>query len=247
MRIPVNLQAHDFLKQCKTKNKWVYKKSEVKKSLREHLSLINMMFSPYKWIFVVKKSIVTTDEAIRKNIFPILALIWWVVSWEFIMNYYLWKKKDTYEFEIFRSNKNFTSYLWDSKKIKLKTKWSSIKRLTKVIEIEWVELTIESPLSYIVNHISKLYNNKTFIEFVLSQNFESIDIINWLLSNYKISWLSKLAILYKNYWREWQYLTIKSALISSWKKLDRRNNKIKKLTEPKIKKNKSSLNLDNLI
>jgi hypothetical protein len=164
-----------------------------------------------------------------------------------VMKYYLWKKVNLNNFIIYKPKNNFITYLWDDKKYKVTTKELKIQREIEKIKYEWAKLVIESPLSFIVNNINKLKDNELFKEFVLSKNFEEIDIVNALLKKYKISWLSKLAIFYKNYWKNWQYLLIKKVIEESWKKLDRRWNKVKILKEPKIKEKKVDINLDDLI
>jgi len=247
MRISVEKQAFDFLKLSKEKNLSVFKKNDIKRTVRDFLTTKGVLFSPYDWIYLKKKTTDTKDIIIKNNIYWILSLIWWVITWEFVMNYYLWKNKNIKEFIILKPNQNFITYLWDKKSIKLNIKISTINRITENIKYEWYNLEIESPLSFIVNNINKLSNDKTFIEFVLARNFESVDIINWLLNKYKISWLSKLAIFYKNYKRKWQYLTIKNSLEQSWKKLDRRKNKVNIIKEQKIKTKKEILSIDELI
>jgi hypothetical protein len=72
MGISIEKQVHDFLMQCKSKNTWVYEKADVKKSVREFLSSKGMMFSPYDKIYVVKKSTISKNQAIKNNIFNIL-------------------------------------------------------------------------------------------------------------------------------------------------------------------------------
>ena len=50
--------------------------------------------------------------------------------------------------------------------------------------------------------------------------------------------------MYKNYWKKGQYLIIKNAIEENWKKLDRRRNKVKIETAPKIQPKKEKISLD---
>jgi len=247
MRISIIEQSKTFLKTCKSKDTWTFKRSDVKKSIRDYLTSVDMMFSPYNWIFVVKKSSDTKYKNIKNNIYAILSNIGWVISWEFALNYYLGKIKFLKEYEIFIWNTQYIWYLWEEKKIKINFKKAKKQRWKQEVNIEWIKLIIESPLSFIVNNIKNMEENKDFIEFVLKQRFENVDIIQALLSWYKISWLSRLAIFYKNYEKKAQYLVIKNTIEEAWKKLDRRWNKVKVLIKPKIKERNTAINLDDLI
>ena len=244
MRKPVIEQSKNFLRICKTKNTYVFKTSEIKKSIRDYIVSVDNWFSPYNWIYVVKKSTETKNLAIKKNIYKILSLLWWVFSRDFVLKYKLWKKTYLNTYDIIIPRPNFTWYLWDDKKIKINFKYSKKNRITEKIKIDWAVLEIESSLSYIVNNIKDMKDDKDFIQLVLSKRFDDTDIKIWMIHWYKISWLSKLAIMYKNYWKKGQYLIIKNAIEENWKKLDRRRNKVKIETAPKIQPKKEKISLD---
>lgn len=248
MRISVNNQVKDFLKLCKKNDTWVFDVWEIKESVKNYLVNLNMLFSPYDKIYVIKKTTESTNQAINKNIYYILEKMWGIISWDFALYHHLWKKKIIKEYLIYKGMKNFSSYIWKEKNIKVIFKPSVIKRDVEQIKIGKAILNIEAPLSYIVNNIKKNVDNKNFKELLNSVKFIDTDILKWLLMKYKISWLSRLAIYNKNNWNESQYKIIKRELEKADKKIDRRWNRVKILLWENIKKSeKIKISLDELI
>jgi hypothetical protein len=143
---------------------------------------------------------------------------------------------------------NFSSFLWKDKNIKITFKPLVKKRASNKVKFGKAILEIESPLSFIINNMKKLENDKKFKEYLNTVHFMDDDIVSWLLLGYKLSWLSRLAIYMKNIWKRWQYLTIKNVIESAWKKIDRRWNKIKIIINNKIVKPKNNkVSFDELI
>lgn len=232
MRISIDEQSRNFLKACKKNNLRVFSKADIKKSVREHLVSIWMMFSPFDNIYLVKKSSESKESVIKNNLYAILGQMWGVLSWDIVPYYYLGKKKNPKEFLIFNPTKNWESYLGNKKEYKIIRRKSLMQRNEKRVNIDGVYVSIEDPLSYICNFIKDKEDEKVFQEFIMSQDFEHNDILFWLLHKYKLSWLSRLALFYYNHWKKWKYSVIKNAIEQSGKKLDRRNNKVKLIKLP---------------
>ena len=248
MRISINDQATDFLKLCKKNDTWVFNVWDIKKTIKDYLVNLDMLFSPYDKIYVIKKTVETKNQAINKNIYYILEKMWGILSWEFALNHYLWKKKIVKEYLIYKWMKNFSSYIGKDKKIKVIFKPLVKQRKVNEVKFGNAILKIESPLSFIVNNMKKLEDNTNFKELLNTVNFTDMDILNWLLLRYKISWLSRLAIYMKNIWKERQYNIIKKAFEKAEKKIDRRWNKVNIVINKEVKKpKKQKVSLDELI
>lgn len=215
MRISVEEQARSFLRTAKREERRVFAKEDVKKSLREYLGSIGLMFSPTDNIYVLKKSSEPKGIAIKANLFPILSLLDGVFTGDIVPLATLGKQKPIKEFTLITQSKNGFLYLGDRNEYKITLRKSTIRRDYQSIEYIGATLKIEDPLSYICNHISKKSEDSLFQEFVLSLEFERYDIQVALLNNYKLAGLSKLAIFYKNHQRNGQYLIIKNTIEES--------------------------------
>jgi len=214
-------------------NKTLFLNKELKKSIKDLLMKSGNMFSPIKGIYLLKKSTESQEDSIIKNKFKIIELLWWVVSWKTALDFHLWTFKKIRTFTIMTKTNDSTLFIWSKKTLRINYKASKIPRLTKKIEIEWCVLEIEDSLSLVVNNFIQLNNLTKFKELILKIDIDSWDIINLLINKFKLSWISKLAIFYKNIWRNGMYSLIKNEVEISGKKLDRRWAKIKIVTIPK--------------
>lgn len=226
MRTSINNQAKTFIIKSKEENRYVYSSKDIKLSLKNYLVTNKLLYSPIRWIFILKSSSTSSDKIIDKHIYQIISKLGWVISGSFIVDYFLWDKKKIKEITIINRSKNFISYLWENKKFKINFKLSKINRITERIQIEWVYMEIEMPLSFIVNNFFLYEWNKRFETLILKQDINPGEINNMLLKWFKLSWISKLAIFYKNNNLNWKFKMIENEIIESWKKIDRRNNKI---------------------
>ena len=234
MRKPKINMIRDFLKDCKKNNIRVFNKSQIIKSVRDELLKNENIFSPYDNIYVLKKSDETKKQAIKNNLPFILEKLWWIISWEFALNYFLERKKNVKEILIYHKTRDFVSYLDKEKEYKIVFRRSKIERNEITVKFDKAVLKIESPLSFIINNIKKEKDNKLFQEYLDKVHFSDDDIVSWLIHKYKLSWLSRLAIYMKNVWRNWQYLVIKNTIESAWKKLDRRWNRVNIIKKEKV-------------
>lgn len=248
MRDKIIDQAKNFILNSKNNNNYVYYSKDIKLSLKNYLVKNGLLISPIRWIFVLKASSVSFEDTIKKYKYEIIQKLWWLISWDFALNYYTTWIKNIKDIEIINESKNFSSFLWENKKFKVTFKMSKIPRLINKVKVSWVFLNIESPISFIINNFNRYRDNKKFHELIMKQEINSWDIVNLILNKFKISWISKLAIFYKNHNLNGKFSTINNELISAWKKLDRRNNKIniKKLMKKEYKEQNIIESLDEL-
>ena len=193
----------------------------------------------------MKSSSVWAESVTNKYKYEIISKLWWCITWDFALNYYLWNYKKFNEITLINKSKNFVTFIWNKKQIKVNFKLSKINRIVNDITIDWSILKIESPLSFIVNNFFAYKDNKKFETLILKQEIEPWEVINMILAGFKLSWLSKLAIFYKNNNFNWKFKMIQREINESWKKLDRRNNKIniKKIIKEKPNKKVEDLDL----
>lgn len=239
MRSSIIEQAKKFILESKKNNNYVYYSSDIKLSLKNYLVKNWLLISPIRWIFILKASSVSANDIIKKYKINIIQKLWWVISWDFALNFYTTWVKNTKEVEIINNTKNFTSFLWEERIIKVTYKMSKVPRLINKVKLEGVYLNLESPISFIINNFNRYKDNKKFHELILKQDINAWDIVNLVINKFKLSWISKLAIFYKNNNFNWRFLTIQNELSSAWKKIDRRNNKIniKKIIKKESKNN----------
>lgn len=244
MRKTVLEQSQEFIKENSLKNNYVFSSSEIKTTIKNFLVWSNYLISPIKNIFILKRSDDKLSEIIEKYKFEILEKLWWVLSWEFLINYYLKKPKISRVFRIITKSKNFESFLWEEGNLRIIFKPSKIPRITKIVELEGSNLEIETRLSFIINNYYLLKDNKDFQKIILETDFNIKEIENLIDKKFKFSAISKIAIFYKNNWEEGNYQIILKAAKNKWKILDRRWTKV--INKNKIKKKKIEVDLNDL-
>jgi len=253
-------QARDFILENTEKNNFVFSSTEIKTSLKNFLIENGYLYSPIKNIFLLKKNNEDIFKKIEENKFGILEKLcapkkillgWWILSWEFLINYYLWKIKKSRIFRIITKSKNFESILWDEnsskisdEKIKIIFKPSQIPRITRKIKIGKFSFEIETKLSFIINNFYLFKDNSDFKKIILETDFDIFEIESLIKNKFKFSAISKIAIFYKNNNQEGKYQMILKASKNNWKPLDRRWTKV--LKKEKIKKKKVKVDLNDL-
>ena len=247
MRKTVLEQAKDFINSNSRKNNYVFSSKEIKTTIKNFLSENNYLVSPIKNIYILKKSKQKLSEVLDKYKFDILGKLlktWEILTWEFLINYYLEKTEISRVFRIITKSKNFESYLWEEQNLKIIFKPSSVPRITKKVKIWNNKFEIEDKLSFIINNYYLFKDNKDFQKIILETDIKLKEIENLIKKKFKFSSISKIAIFYKNSWQIDKYNIINIAIKNSWKKIDRRWSKIVK--KDKTKKKKEKINLDNL-
>ena len=247
MRKTVLEQAKEFINKNSKKNKFVFSSSEIKVTIKNFLIQNWYLISPIKNIFILKKSGQKLSEIIDNYKFEILEKLWWVLSWEFLINYYLWKAESSRIFRIITKSKNFESSMWEEGNIKVIFKPSSIIRNTKKIKIWDSRLEIEEKLSFIINNYYLFKDKKDFQKIILETEISVKEIEKLIKKKFKFSAISKIAIFYKNNWQLDKYNSIIIASKKLDKKLDRRNTKIEKKEKiKKIVEKKKTVDLNDL-
>jgi hypothetical protein len=226
MRVSVHDQAKDFI--LTSKKTWiqVFKSEDIKLSVRNYLVAQELFYTPIRGIYILKKQWLSFDESVKLNIYHILESLWNIVTWDLALYYYLGSKKIPKNILLISRTKNYKGLLWEITPINIICRCSTTPRIIHTVTINGANLSIETPLSFIVNHFFQYKNDKKFHELILTQDFEETDILNLLVNKYKISWISRLAIFYKNNGFPGKYSIIKNTLHGFWKKIDRRSNKV---------------------
>lgn len=244
MRQSIIEQAKEFiLVNSKNKN-YVFSSLDIKLTIKNFLVKNNYLYSPIKNIFILKKSDENISKRIEKYKFEIIEKLWWVLSWEFLINYYLWKTNSSRIFRIITKSKNFESFLWEEENIKIIFKPSNIPRLTTKVRIKRLVFEIETRLSFIINNYFLFSTNKDFKKIILETEFTIKEIEKLIKLNFKFSSISKIAIFYKNNWKKEKYEIILKACKNKWKILDRRWTRVVKKWE--VIKKIEKINLNNL-
>jgi len=242
MRKSLINQAREFIEINSSKNNFIFDSSEIKLTIKNFLVKNNYLYSPIKNIFILKKSDDDISKKIEKYKYWILEKLGGVLSWEFLINYYLLRVDSARVFRIITKSKNFESFLWEENNLRIIFKPSKIPRLTRKVKIENYTFEIETKLSFMVNNYYLFWENKDFQKIILETNFSIENIEELINKKFKFSSISKIAIFYKNSWKTGKYETIIKAMKNCWKKIDRRWTKVIKKVEKKKKSEKIDLN-----
>ena len=244
MRKSLIEQAKEFIEINSSKNNFIFSSSEIKLTIKNFLVKNNYLYSPIKNIFILKKSDDDISKKIEKYKYWILEKLEGVLSWEFLINYYLWRVESARIFRIITKSKNFESFLWEENNLRIIFKPSKVPRFTRKVKIENYTFEIETKLSFIINNYYLFWKNKDFQKIMLETNFSIEDIEELINKKFKFSSISKIAIFYKSSWKIGKYETIIKAIKNCWKKIDRRWTKV--LKKQNIKKKKIEIDLNNL-
>lgn len=237
-------KVRDFILENKEKNTYVFWSKQIDTSIKNYLIKEKMLYSPIRWIYVLKKSDVYPSEATLDHKFTIISLLWWILSGDFAINYYLWNL-DNNNFKIITENKNFETTLWEWKNISLTFTASKVARNTQIIDIKNNSLIIETALSLIINDFWILKKYPQFKHILFQLDISNI----WELikNNFKISGISKLALFYKNEGFNEKYILIKNKLNTAGKRLDNRDMKSHKKIIVKQQNTTKNIDLNSLL
>lgn len=239
--------------EVKKKNNYIFRTDEIPNKIKNQLKQKNMIYSPFKWVCIIKKSNWKIEELLDDYFVKSVAYISGVISGEFVLNYLL--EKDVLE------TRNMLIYAWWKYKkqfvewkYSLQAKVISSKIEEKKIRIDWVSFKIETPVSYVINNIKIIEKlDKTSQIQVLSKlDLDRKKIKKMITWGFKISGFSRLGILYKNLWYRENASLILSEIKNAWKQIDYRNSnrnnvKIKIKTAKNKKQSNTNINLDDLI
>ncbi len=246
MRMSILEKSRDFILKHTQKNVFVFSSSGIDSAIKNYLVKEKMLYSPIRWIYVLKKTDTFASEVVDKYCFQILELLWGIISWDFALNYHLWEIPSKKNIKIINKSKNFQTNLWENKNITLDFQMSSVPRESEIVNIEWASLSIEKPLSFAINNYFSHWKNKKFQKFLLQLDINWEEIKEKIKQNYKISWLSKIALFYKNNWYIENYKTIVFELKNAGKRIDNRSIKSEKKVVVKTTQTKNIIDLNNL-
>lgn len=245
MRISVLEQVKAFLKQAKLNNQFVYESKKIKLTVKNYLVSKNMLYSPIRGIFILKKSEQFDSEIWEKYKFEVLEKIGWILSWDFAIAYYLGDYNSVKKFEIITKNKNFESKL--AEKYTLKFKASKVARYTKNTKIENANVILEQPFSLYINNYKNIAQNSDFIRYLMTQDIHQEDIQQMIQDGFKSSGIAKLAILFKQNWFWQKHKMIMATLRQAGKQIDYRKATTQTKTMKKILNLQQNEDLDSLI
>lgn len=220
MRISVIEQVKIFLRDSKINNKYVFCSKEIKLTIKNYLVKQKMLYSPIRGIYILKKSDQFTSDVLQKYKYQVLEQIWWVLTWDFAIAYYLGDYSGIKSYKIITETKTFSSTLWE--KILLQFQASSVPRILKEINIEESSLKIESPLSLYINDYKNIPENAPFIRYLMTLDITRQHIVEMINKNCKTSGISKLAQLYKINGFLWKQKIILNTLREAGKQIDYR-------------------------
>ena len=239
-------KVRDFILENKEKNTFVFLSKHIDISIKNYLIKEKMLYSPIRGIYVLKKSDIYPSEATLQHKYTIISLLWWILSGDFAVNYYLWNMNSN-NFKIITDTKNFETNLWEGKSITLTFTASKVPRNTQKIEVNNASLLIETPLSLIINDFWLLEKYPNFKRVLFELDLNSLEIEQIIKNNFKISGISKLALFYKNEGFNEKYILIKNELNTAWKRLDNRNIKSSKKVIVKQKNTTKNIDLNSLL
>lgn len=237
-------RVKDFILRNKQDNNFVFKSSDIDLGIKNYLLKQNMLYSPIRGIYILKKSDVYNSEAVLENKNSIISQLWGILSGSSVLAYYTGNFQELMAYKIITKSKNFITYIGEWKKIEVVFTASSIPRITKHIEIENNTFEIETLLSLVINDFKIIDNNKDIKRLLFNLDIKHDEIEEFIKKWFKISWISKLALFYQDEGFKDKYNIIKKTLDKHGKRLDTRwSSGIKnKQNSKKIKKETIDLN-----
>jgi len=237
-----------FIIDNKKKQKFVFSSKDIPGNIKTYLLKENMLYSPIRGIYILKKSEMMAQEAIQKHLFEIISLLGWVISGKTALKIHAGDIKNIKKFYIITKNKNFETYIGEGKNIFVKFIASQVPRITQKVLIWWEKLEIESILSVVVNNYTLLQKYPKIHKKLFQKEITSNKIETLLKKKFKVSWLSKLAIFYQSHGYNEKFIIIRNAIKNSWKRLDSRNtSNIEKILPNREKNNTKKIDLNSLL
>lgn len=241
MRLIENIKK--FILHAKQSNTFVFKSSDISVNIKNYLIKENMLYSPIRGIYILKKSEVYSSEAVLKNKNSIISKLWWILSWTSALAYYRGKFNEITRYKIITKSKNFITYIGEWKKIEVVFTASKIPRNTQTIQVDNNSFEVETLLSLVMNDFKVIQNNSEIHKLLFEEDISEKNIEKYIKDWFKISGISKLALFYQENWFNDKYNIIKRVLDKNNKRLDTRWTWwIKKQQTKIIKKEKIDLN-----
>lgn len=236
-----------FIIENKKKQNYVFYSQDIPLSIRTYLGKEKMIFSPIRGIYILKKSDTFESEAILEHKWWIISRLWWIISGTSAALFYSDEIKNISKYKIITKNKNFETYIGESKSIFVKFIASSVPRITQKVLINWEKVEIETLLSLVINDFSLVEKHPKLKKKLLEKEINSEKIETLIKKKFKISGISKLAIFYQQKWFNEKFLLIKNILQKYNKRLDSRNTFHVKQVIPQEKNNTKKIDLNSLL
>lgn len=241
MRLIENIKK--FILNAKQSNTFVFHSSSIPVNIKNYLLKENMLYSPIRGIYILKKSEVYNSESVLENKNSIISKLWWIISWKSALAYYRGKFKEISSYKIITKSKNFITYIGEWKKIEVIFTTSKIPRNTQIVKIDHDNFEIETLLSLAINDFKVIDNDKISQKLLFEEDINEKIIERYIKDWFKVSGISKLALFYQENWFNDKYNIIKKVLDKNNKRLDTRWTWwIKKQQIKIIKKEKIDLN-----
>lgn len=237
-------KVKDFILSSKKKNRYVFQTWDIAMNVKQYLLKENMLYSPIRGIYILKKSDVYNSEVVLENKNSIISQLWWVVSGMSWLAYYKGNFDELMSYKIITKSKNFITYIGEWKKIEVVFSASKIPRITKKITINNDVFEIETLLSLVINDFKIIDTDADTKKLLLKTEINSENIEAFIKKWFKISWISKLALFYQSEGFNDKYNIIKRVLERNNKRLDSRwTQGVQKHSEKtRMKKEKIDLN-----
>lgn len=189
--------------------------------VREFLKANDYLYSPCKFIYIIKDNKLSKKNALEHNYFNVVSKLWGVVTWDIALNYHLWKTVKVKNIDIITPSKNWEMNLWEDDTYVVRYQKSDKYRDVEKVTINNAKVFIETPTSYLINNFNdENTNNEDFKVLLSSTNFMLGDIKKFIEKWASISSLSRMALWYKDNEKPRNYTLIKTALQQSGKQLN---------------------------
>lgn len=240
-------RVKDFILRNKQDNNFVFKSSDIDLGIKNYLLKQNMLYSPIRGIYILKKSDVYNSEAVLDNKNSIISQLWGILSGTSVLAYYKGDFQELMAYKIITKSKNFITYIGEWKKIEVVFTASTIPRITKHIEIENNTFEIETLLSLVINDFKIINKDKEIKRLLFELDINEGEIEEFVKKGFKVSWISKLALFYQDEGFKNKYNLIKKVLDKQWKRLDTRGTSWIKDKDHSKKINKEKIDLNSLL
>ncbi|MCP4522832.1 MAG: hypothetical protein GY828_01300 [Candidatus Gracilibacteria bacterium] len=220
MRISVLEQVKAFLRREKKNNTYVYTSKEMKLTIKNYLIKEKMLYAPIRGIYIIKKQNQFNGDVLEKYKFEVLSKLGGVITGNSAIAYYLGEIFHVKNFKIITKNKNFKAKLGEH--ITLEFTASTVERITQKYTVENSEILLESPLSLYINNYKNIPENSDYIRYLMNIDISHKTIDELIHHNFKISGISKLALLYKKNGFTGKHKIILNALREAGKQIDYR-------------------------
>jgi hypothetical protein len=204
---------YNFLKERISRKDYIFTSQEVSPYIRKGLLDNGYATYVYRWIYIIKERETTILKSYKDNLPPLLSKIEGIVSGDVVLNYYLGKKiTDAKEIIVYTQSINHSKDYGEGNSITFRK--SNVYRSTKVIKINGYNILSEDLISYLINNIKivTLLEIDVLRKLLIQLKIGKSEIDDLISKGVKISWLSKLGLLFLRIWDKQNYEFIKKRI-----------------------------------